>query len=135
MRNASERVARKGDPFVFGDGMAKVTGIGGVFFCSIDLGAMALWYWTNLGVVAGFSPWAQQAEPTVFAPFAADSDIFGADQQVMLNLRVDDLDGLVANLRDAGITVETRPEWDGAHGEFARIHDPEGRAIELWQPL
>lgn len=115
--------------------MAQVTGIGGVFFRCRDPEALALWYRTHLGLAAGSSPWAQQAGPTVFAPFAADSDYFPADQQVMLNLRVDDLDGLIADLRVTGIAVDTRAEWDGDHGKFARIHDPEGRAIELWQPL
>ena len=53
----------------------------------------------------------------------------------MLNLRVDDLDGLCATLRAAEIVVITDPEWDmPGVGRFARIHDPEGNPIELWQP-
>jgi predicted enzyme related to lactoylglutathione lyase len=53
----------------------------------------------------------------------------------MLNLRVDDLDGLCATLREAGIVVITNPEWDmPGVGRFARIHDPEGNPVELWQP-
>jgi predicted enzyme related to lactoylglutathione lyase len=52
----------------------------------------------------------------------------------MLNLRVADLDGLIANLTSAGIDVLTKPEWDDpATGRFARVHDPEGRPIELWE--
>ncbi len=114
--------------------MAKAVGIGGVFFRSHDTEATGAWYRTHLGIEVGHSPWEQQAGPTVFAPFKADSDYFPADQQVMLNLRVDDIAGLIASLTEAGITVETRAEWDGDYGKFARIHDPEGRAIELWQP-
>ena len=114
--------------------MARVTGIGGVFFRSRDPDAMTVWYQTHLGIAAGYSPWDTQAGPTVFAPFKSDSDYFPADQQVMLNLRVDDMAGLIASLQAAGIAVETRAEWDGDYGKFARIHDPEGRAIELWQP-
>ncbi|MEI6099578.1 MAG: VOC family protein [Alphaproteobacteria bacterium] len=114
--------------------MARVTGIGGVFFRSRDPDTMSVWYKTHLGIAAGQTPWDQQAGPTVFAPFTADSDYFPADQQVMLNLRVDDLAELIAALSAAGIAVETRAEWDGDYGRFARIHDPEGRAIELWQP-
>ena len=114
--------------------MAKVTGIGGVFFRSDNPEALTLWYRTNLGIEAGQRPWAQEAGPTVFAPFKADSDYFPAFQQTMLNLRVDDLAGLIASLTAAGISVETRPEWDGEYGKFARISDPEGKAIELWQP-
>ena len=80
--------------------------------------------------------WEQQAGMTVFAPFAADTSYFPADKQWMINFRVDDLDALILALRAAGIDVETRPdEWDTAEtGRFARIHDPEGNQIELWQP-
>ena len=70
-----------------------------------------------------------------FAPFAADTDYFAADRQWMLNLRVDDLDGLCATLRAAGIEIITKPEWNAPGiGRFARLHDPEGNAIELWEP-
>jgi predicted enzyme related to lactoylglutathione lyase len=45
------------------------------------------------------------------------------------------MDGLLTSLRAAGIDVITREEWDaGGIGRFARIHDPEGNAIELWEP-
>jgi predicted enzyme related to lactoylglutathione lyase len=53
----------------------------------------------------------------------------------MLNLRVDDLDGLCAALAEAGIAVTTDPDWDmPGVGRFARIHDPEGNPVELRQP-
>ena len=113
--------------------MARATGIGGVFFRARDTQALADWYQTHLGVT-GF--WTQEAGPTVFAPFPAASDYFPADRQWMINLRVDDLDDLLESLRAAGINAETRPdEWDTPEtGRFARIHDPEGNPIELWQP-
>ena len=79
--------------------------------------------------------WEQAAGTTVFAPFPADSDYFPADRQYMLNLRVTDLPGLLATLAGAGIAAETRAEWDAPEtGRFARIHDPEGNPIELWEP-
>jgi glyoxylase I family protein len=81
--------------------------------------------------------WMQEAGPTVFSPFRADTDYFAPDRQWMLNLRVDDLPGHDrATARAAGIAVETRTDWDGdgSYGTFARIHDPEGTPIELWQP-
>lgn len=117
--------------------MAKVTGIGGFFFRASDPKALKDWYATHLGI--GEPPWGlwtQDAGQTVFAPFAADTDYFGrATQQFMLNLRVDDLDGMLASLAAAGISAETRAEWDSPEvGRFARIHDPEGNSIELWQP-
>lgn len=71
---------------------------------------------------------------TVFAPFPADSDYFPADQPFMLNLRVTELDALVAKLEAAGTAVERRPEWETEYGRFVRIHDPEGLPIELWEP-
>jgi predicted enzyme related to lactoylglutathione lyase len=113
--------------------MGKAVGIGGVFFRSSGHETLAKWYEEHLGVT-GF--WNQEAGMTVFAPFRADSDYFPADRQWMINFRVDDLDSLIASLAAAGIDVETRPtEWDDPQtGRFARIHDPEGNPIELWEP-
>ncbi|MEZ5810142.1 MAG: VOC family protein [Rhizobiaceae bacterium] len=115
--------------------MARVTGIGGFFFRCRDPEALAEWYQHHLGIdPVSTGPWLQDAGPTVFAPFAAGSDYFAADRGWMLNLRVDDLDGLIARLAEADIEAETRAEWDGEYGRFARVHDPEGNPIELWQP-
>ncbi|WP_128516214.1 VOC family protein [Tabrizicola thermarum] len=117
--------------------MAKVTGIGGIFFRAQDPAALNDWYRTHLGITQpDVSVWMQQAGPTVLSPFKADTDYFAAERQWMLNLRVDDLTGMIAALRAAGIEVETRADWDGdgSYGTFARIHDPEGTPIELWQP-
>ena len=123
-----------------------ITGIGGLFFRARDPQALAAWYVTHLGVGAGCDgtgagtaapdPWTWQtgAGPTVFAPFASDSDYFAADKAFMLNFRVTGLDDLIAGLRAAGIAVETRAEWDAPEtGRFARLHDPEGTPIELWE--
>ena len=75
------------------------------------------------------------AWPTVFAPFKETTDYFAADKQWMLNLRVSDIDALIASLHAAGVEVITKAEWDHPDtGRFARLHDPEGNAIELWQP-
>jgi predicted enzyme related to lactoylglutathione lyase len=113
--------------------MAKVNGIGGLFFRARDPKALGQWYETHLGVA---QMWDQAAGLTVFAPFKAETDYFPADKQWMINFRVDDLDALMTDLNKAGIATESRPdEWDSAEtGRFCRIHDPEGNAIELWQP-
>lgn len=113
-----------------------VTGIGGFFFRAKDPQALAAWYAQHLEVgSAPYGHWHTKEGPSVFAPFKADTDYFAADRQWMLNLRVEDLDGLCAKLRAAGIEVITKAEWDmPGVGRFARIHDPEGNAIELWQP-
>lgn len=113
-----------------------VTGIGGLFFRAKDPDAMRSWYAEHLGVGSGPNgEWETQAGPSVFAPFPADTDYFAADRQWMLNLRVDDIDGVIATLRAAGTEVTTNPEWDmPGVGRFARLQDPEGNAVELWQP-
>jgi glyoxylase I family protein len=113
--------------------MAGAIAIGGVFFRAKDPDALTAWYTNHLGVTVGGMPWQQVAGPMVFAPFAADTTYFSADRQWMVNFRVDDLTALIASLRAAGIVVETRADWDGEWGRFARIHDPEGNPIELWE--
>lgn len=113
-----------------------VTGIGGIFFRAHDRAALRDWYRVHLGVGGqGYTPWEQAAGPTMFMPFAPDTDYWAADRQWMLNLRVTDLDALLATLRDAGVAVTTDPAWDSPEaGRFARLHDPEGNPIELWEP-
>ena len=113
-----------------------VTGIGGFFFRAQDPQALAAWYAEHLGIGGGaFGSWEQQAGETVFAPFEASTDYFPAAQQWMLDLRVEGLDALKAALEAKGIEVITDPAWDAPGvGRFARIHDPEGHAIELWEP-
>jgi predicted enzyme related to lactoylglutathione lyase len=113
-----------------------VTGIGGLFFRAQDPKTLGAWYAEHLGVGGGeWGVWDQQEGPTVFSPFAADTDYFPSDRQWMLNLRVEGLDALLDTLRVAGIEVVTKPEWDmPGVGRFARIHDPEGNPVELWEP-
>ena len=119
--------------------MERVTGIGGVFFRATDTAALAKWYADRLGVTeipASYDApcWTQEAGETVFAPFAQDSDYFGrASRQWMINFRVRDLDAMVAQLRRMGETVEVDAEIY-PNGRFARLTDPEGNPIQLWQP-
>lgn len=114
--------------------MQKVTGIGGFFFRARDPAVLKTWYADNLGV-CGDPIWHQDAGHTAFEPFSYDTDYFEADNQAMINFRVDDLDAMITQLGAAGISVITKPEWDMPEvGRFARIHDPEGNPIELWEP-
>lgn len=115
--------------------MERALGIGGLFFRAKDPAALSRWYAENLGIEMGNGVWTQAEGPTVYQPFKADTDYFGRrDQQWMINLRVGDLDKMIAQLTAANIDVETRDEWDSEIGRFARIHDPEGNPIELWEP-
>lgn len=122
-----------------------VLGIGGLFFRAADPEGLVAWYREHLQVGAGCAAdgtgepdaftWRTQGGPVVFAPFATDSEYFAADKAFMLNLRVSDLSQMIDTLAAAGIAVERRDEWDHPEvGQFARIHDPGGNPIELWQP-
>ncbi len=116
-----------------------VSGIGGFFFRARDPGALSRWYTDHLGVLAppadyDLPVWMQAAGPTVFAPFAADTQYFGRPEQTwMINFRVEDLDAMVHELSAAGIAVEVDPKIY-PNGRFARLADPEGNPIQLWEP-
>lgn len=120
----------------------KVLGIGGLFIRSADPAALAAWYRDHLGIAAtesgqptpdGEWVWMQEAGPTVFAGFKADSDYWQAERQVMLNLRVEGLEHLLTRLEAAGIAISHREAMEGV-GSFARIHDCDGNPLELWEP-
>jgi predicted enzyme related to lactoylglutathione lyase len=122
-----------------------VQGMGGLFFRAQDPDALNAWYKEHLGIGAGCDltgdgmpdewAWKTLGGPMVFAPFKQETDYFAADKAFMINLRVSGIDQLLGSLRAADIEVITKPEWDDpTTGRFARIHDPEGNAIELWEP-
>jgi predicted enzyme related to lactoylglutathione lyase len=117
----------------------RITGIGGLFFRAKDPAALAEWYREVLGidlVPADYhqKPWSQEAGPTAFAPFAHDTDYFGNNEkQWMINFRVRSLDAMVEQLRSLKIEVRVDPEIY-PNGRFARLNDPEGNPIELWEP-
>jgi predicted enzyme related to lactoylglutathione lyase len=119
--------------------------MGGYFFRAKDPPALKAWYQQHLGVGGGMGTdeagqsnewvWFTKGGPMVFEPFKADTDYFPAEKQAMINLRVADMDGVLARLRAGGVEVITRAEWDVPElGRFARVYDPEGNAVELWEP-
>ena len=120
--------------------MEKILGIGGFFFRSKDSKALAKWYQDHFGInpspkTAEELPWRQEAGVTVFAPFVATSDYFGdPEKQWMINFRVRSIDAMVAQLRKAGIEVADPQDYPPV-GKFARLKDPEGNPIELWEPV
>jgi predicted enzyme related to lactoylglutathione lyase len=120
-----------------------VVGMGGYFFRAKDPQTLKAWYREHLGVGGGCGTdengetndwvWFQQGGPTVFEPFKDDTDYFPSDRTAMINLRVSDLDSLLEGLRGSGVEIAKEEEMEGV-GRFARIHDPEGNPIELWEP-
>jgi glyoxylase I family protein len=117
----------------------RVQGIGGFFFRSADPDSLARWYQRQLGIDPvpkdyNQPAWQQGAGPTAFAPFPKDTTHFGSMAQAwMLNLRVRNLDAMVAQLRASPIVVDVDSEAY-PNGRFARLHDPEGNPVELWEP-
>lgn len=127
-----------------GGTMQKVTGLGGVFFKAKDPKAMYAWYEEHLGIksqpgTGAMFHWRDVDDPekkgmTVWSIFPADTKYFGTGTApFMLNYRVDDLKGLLAQLKAAGVTVDPKVE-EAEYGKFGWITDPEGNRIELWEP-
>jgi predicted enzyme related to lactoylglutathione lyase len=125
--------------------MAKITGIGGVFFKSrSDHKQLAAWYARHLGLVlepwgGAILKWPEDKAPdrglTVWHVAEKDSQWFSpSDSSFMINYRVDDLDELLAQLGRDGIAIVKGPESD-ENGKFAWILDPDGNKVELWQPM
>jgi catechol 2,3-dioxygenase-like lactoylglutathione lyase family enzyme len=123
----------------------KVTGIGGVFFRSQNKDQAQEWYRKHLGIDS--EPygchsylWRDDEDPdkrgyTVWSPFARDTEYFGSqDQEYMVNYRVEDLVGLLEELKSDGVEIvgELKEE---ANGKFAWILDGEGHRVELWEPV
>lgn len=120
--------------------MAKVTGIGGVFFKCSDVAASKAWYRDMLGVEFGdygiTLPFAHTGEDgyAVLSPFAQDTSYFEPGRHgIMVNLRVDDLDALQLHLAENGVEMLGRQDED--YGKFAWVLDPDGIKLELWQQL
>lgn len=125
--------------------MAKVTGIGGVFFKSKGNGAeLAAWYQKHLGMaLTDFGGvilrWpedkAEDKGLTVWHVADADSQWFApSTSSFMINYRVDNLVELMAQLREGGVTIVAGPE-SHENGKFAWILDPDGNKVELWEPM
>ncbi|MCB1038909.1 MAG: VOC family protein [Acidimicrobiales bacterium] len=121
--------------------MERVDGIGGFFFTARDPAGLARWYAVHLGIDEvptsyDAEVWTQAAGETVFAPFPEG---VGDDAPIGptgwgINFRVSDLPAMAAQLRAAGIEVAVDPT-EYPNGWFAQLADPEGNAIQLWQPI
>ena len=118
--------------------MAKVTGLGGVFYKVEDSEATARWYKETLDVGGEWGatfPFAVDPEGyTVLSPFKAATDYFAPSEAAfMINLRVDDLDSMIAELEAKGIEILGRQ--DEEYGKFAWILDCDGIKLELFQQV
>ncbi len=124
--------------------MAKVTGIGGVFFKSkSDPAALAAWYQKHLGMPleefgGAVLKWSEDRAGdsglTVWHLAGNDSEWFApSGSSFMINYRVDDLGEMLAQLRGGGVEVIQGPE-SHENGKFAWILDPDGNKVELWEP-
>lgn len=123
--------------------MKKVTGIGGIFFKCTDPGKMNEWYAKHLGIpVSDYGTIFQardidnpeKIDSTVWSPFAQDTQYFEPSKKdFMINYRVEDIEALVNELKNAGVTVVDDIKIY-EYGKFVHILDPEGNNIELWEP-
>jgi predicted enzyme related to lactoylglutathione lyase len=124
--------------------MAKVTGIGGVFFlANDDNDKLAKWYQEHLGIAleewgGGVLDWkndhAEDGGATVWHIAEPSSEWFAPSKsRFMINYRVDDLEKLIEQLKSSDIEILKGPEYH-ENGVFAWLLDPEGNKIELWEP-
>lgn len=122
--------------------MARVLGIGGVFFKAQDPAALSAWYaeWLGLEVERDFgcavfaSDQLPRGTHTVWSPFPRDTDSFEpSTNPYMINLMVDDVDALLERVREGGGVVHGEPR-DLQQGRFGWFSDPEGNKVELCQP-
>lgn len=126
------------------DTMAKVTGIGGIFFKSKDPKQLKEWYSKNLGINASdygaMFEWYEQPDSTTKAstswnPFSETTKYFApSEKDFMINYRVQNIEALVDELRKNNVTVlDSIETYD--YGKFVHIMDLEGNKIELWEPM
>ncbi len=119
--------------------MAKVTGLGGVFYRTGDTAATAAWYKDKLGLGGEWGimfPFAEDKPDgfSLLSAFKATSDYFApSSQPFMINLRVDDLDAMIRQLEDKGVEILGRQDED--YGKFAWIMDPDEIKIELFEQV
>ena len=124
--------------------MARVTGVGGIFFKTRgDRAALAAWYQKYLGLQPEewggvILRWPDDKAPdgglTVWHVADRDSKWFApSDASFMVNYRVDNLDEMLAQLREGGVEIVGGPDSDES-GKFAWIMDPDGNKVELWEP-
>ena len=72
---------------------------------------------------------------TVWSSADSDSKWFRpSESSFMINYRVDNMDELLASLKENGVEIVKGPDTD-FNGKFAWIMDPDGNKVELWEPM
>ena len=120
--------------------MAKVLGVGGVFFKSPDPKRLYDWYTKWLGMefedwgIAYFPKDMPANSQTVWSAFKSDTDYFApSDKPYMFNLIVDDIAGAIEQVREGGAEIIGNIE-KLEYGSFSWFIDPDGNKVELWEP-
>lgn len=126
------------------DKKGRITGLGGLFFKTADKEKTLAWYRDNLAMettdFGSVFQWREHGDAdevgyTVWSPFAEDTDYFApSEAPFMMNFRVENLDALLETLKSAGATIVGGPKEE-PNGRFAWVLDPEGRKLELWEPV
>ena len=120
--------------------MAKVLGVGGVFFKSSDPKKLYEWYAKWLGMELG--DWGTAYFPanlppnsqTVWSAFDTNSDYFAPSEKgFMFNLIVDDVEQAINQVREGGAQIIGDIE-KMEYGSFGWFIDPDGNKVELWEP-
>lgn len=119
--------------------MAKITGLGGVFYVVKDPEATRAWYRENLGLDGEYGPqlaWSEETKPnpySLISHFKDETYMKPGKGGFLINLRVDDLDAFVKQIKKKGVKV--LDTVDEGYGKFAWILDPNGVKIELWEQV
>jgi len=122
----------------------KVTGIGGIFFFTDNPQDTKDWYQKNLGIDCNdwgstFASRNMEKPDEInylqWSPFKTGSTYFApSKKEFMINYRVQNIEGLVAQLKANGVTVlDEIAAFD--YGKFVHIMDHEGNKLELWEPV
>ena len=125
--------------------MAKVIGLGGIFIQCADVAATKEWYKKVIGDAPGeYGGWSfvqsdaaktfPKGAQSIFAPFEKSDYFKPSELPFMINLMVNDLEGVLKRLEAEGIE-QVQPSESYEYGKFAWLMDPDGRKVELWEPV
>ncbi|MFT6502222.1 MAG: putative enzyme related to lactoylglutathione lyase [Crocinitomicaceae bacterium] len=144
-KNMEDKINQTDKPISPNDTLPKVVGVGGIFFYSDDPEESKEWYSKNLGF--DINDWGsssfdsrsidnpEEINSLQWKAFKNGDAYFSPSKnEFMVNYQVQNIEGLVANLKKSGVTIlDSIVTYD--YGKFVHILDSEGRKIELWEPV